>query len=53
MTIEKKFISHPADCVFKMILFLRDRRLLSKLGDKQALEEVMDAFRSLYARLRE
>jgi hypothetical protein len=53
MTIEKKFISQPAECIFKMIIYLQDWRLLSKPGDKQALDEVMGSLRSLHVRLRD
>jgi hypothetical protein len=36
-----------------MTIYLQDWKLLSKPGDKQALEEVMASTRSLYARLRD
>jgi hypothetical protein len=50
-TTENIFISQPTNCNFKMVIYLQKWRLLSKRGDKQAIQDVKAVVRSLYSSL--
>lgn len=47
LTIEKKFPSHPADCIFKCHLFLQQWTPLGKRQDTEFMREAMEKIRNI------